>query len=112
MTAESLRQALGITVEARSALLAGDLEAYFDLLERREPLLVVPDKAVESPDVVHGLAAQILSLDLDCTRLLEGIEAGLTGELAEIRRVRQNQRAYASSVIEPNERGSVVQLRG
>jgi hypothetical protein len=109
---DSLREALSLTVQARSALIADDLDAYFDFLERREPLLDIPDGAIADRDTVRGLATQILTLDRECAGLMERIERRLSDEIAEVRRAQQSQRAYASSVTAPNERGSVVQLQG
>ena len=94
MALEELRQAFELSVAARAAALAGEVERVERLLEARTPYLVagdVPDCDLES---ARALLTQIQRLDEGTTETLLELRHELDRERAALRRAGRARAAY------------------
>jgi hypothetical protein len=96
MALEELRRALELSVAARDAALAGDIDRVQHLLDRRTPYLAADDVPGRDLESARAILIQIQRLDQGTTETLLDLRHELDLERAALRRAGRARAAYVA----------------
>ncbi|MCS6803388.1 MAG: hypothetical protein RMM58_15790 [Chloroflexota bacterium] len=99
MSLDGLRQALMLSLAARDAALAGDLDQVDALLDARTPYLNVRGLPASDTDSARAILTQIQRLDTDTEDALLRLRRVLEEERAELRRAAHLRAAYRPRLV-------------
>ncbi len=106
----SYRKALDLTLEARAALLAENLDRFIEVLSSRAGLIQSGQVPAAESEQIRAIIVQMQHLDGETLDQLNVIRRGLVVQQADVRRARATQSAYG--LAPAAQRGARLQRRG
>jgi hypothetical protein len=94
MGLDGLRRALALSLAARDAALAGDVEHVQVVLEERTPYLGARDLRDDEVESARAILIQIQQLDAGTTEVLLDLQRQLERERGQLRRAGRARAAY------------------